>query len=162
MFFQEDFASFYESFIAQYANSMYTSHIFQNQEETRAAAKNEMIRLFPDGLETKGQYLFKMKRDEEEIGVLWYAEKRSSDATTAWLCDIYVNPSFRRMGYAKAAIVKMETHLKSLGKTRVGMSVFATTPFAKDLYESLGYVVVKTVFSPDSKEILRYDLSKSL
>lgn len=66
------------------------------------------------------------------------------------------------MGYAKAAITKMEMHVKSLGILRIGLNVFSTAPFAKDLYESLGYVVDKTILTPDSKEIARWELSRNL
>lgn len=162
---QQEFTNFYEGFTAQYADTIFKTNTFKDLEEANTAAKAQMSAILPEGLATKGQYLLKIKRNQEDVGILWYAEKRAgpdNNEGTAWLRWIYVDPMFRRMGYAKAAVTKMEMHLKSLGIPCIGLNVFSTTPFAKDLYESLGYVVDKIVLNPDSKEIVRYELSKNL
>ena len=157
-FSEEDFVNFYKEFVPEYADVMYRAHMFDDEQKANIAANTQMSSLFPVGLATKGQFLLKIQSHQEAVGYLWYAEKEN----TAWLCYIYVKPLFRNMGYAKASIIKMETHLRSLGITRVGMNVFAINPHAKKLYEALGYSVVHTILTPDQQEVIRYELSKDL
>jgi ribosomal protein S18 acetylase RimI-like enzyme len=160
-FTKEEFASFYEDFIPEYADAMLKAHMFQNEEEAARFAKTQMEHLFPGKTIPSGHHLLKIQSDESDVGYLWYADKRNSSSDAAWLCYIYVDPAFRNRGYATAAIAQMELNLKALGVSQVGMSVFSANPTLK-LYESLGYSIVQTFLTPDSKEILRYELFKTL
>lgn len=160
----KEFNCFYEDFIIEYADVMIKANMFQNRQEAINTAEIQMIAFFPKGLATKGQHLFKLKKDDLDLGILWYSETEVTNkhGITAWLCYIYIKPDLRRRGYAKAAIKKMEDHLKILGIQSVGLNIFSYNSSAKKLYESIGYEVVKTIQMPDSRETLRYELSKNL
>jgi ribosomal protein S18 acetylase RimI-like enzyme len=161
---REEFNCFYQDFIIEYANIMVKAKMFQDRQEAINTAKTQLLAFFPEGLATKGQHLFKLKQSAQHVGILWYSETEATNkhGMTAWLCYISIEPAFRRRGYAKAAIKKMEAHLKSLGIEWVGLNIFSYNSSAKQLYESLGYTVVKTILTVGSNEISRYELSKNL
>lgn len=159
---QKEFEIFYEGFTSDYAETMYKNRLFADREEAIVKAEAEMQLLFPQGLETKGQNCFKIKDEQFDVGFLWYSEKVDDLGTYIWLCYIYVEPEFRRRGYAKSALLEMEKEVRSTGISRIGLNVFSTTPFAKNFYESLGFGVKDTFFTPDSAQVARYEMWKSL
>jgi RimJ/RimL family protein N-acetyltransferase len=95
------------------------------------------------------------------VGLIYYSEPTRSKEC-AWLCHIYIEPDFRRQGYATAAITQMEMHLRSLGIKRVGLNVFAHNSSAKRLYEAMGYTVIQCTPQIHSPEIACYQLMKDL
>jgi ribosomal protein S18 acetylase RimI-like enzyme len=162
-FSQQDFVAFYQDFIPLYTETMLQAHMFKDRQEALTSAQTQMAALFPEGLESKGQHLLNITQNQENIGYLWYAEKLDSEhKETGRLCYVYITPPFRNRGYAKDSIQKTEVDLKSRGISRLGLNVFSTHSSAKKLYESLGYRVVRTFLTEDTKEAIRYEMSKDL
>jgi len=58
----------------------------------------------------------------------------------AWLYDITIDPDERGKGFGRAAMVALESELRSLGHVTVTLNVWGGNVIARDLYTSLGYV----------------------
>ena len=58
----------------------------------------------------------------------------------AWLYDITIDPDERGKGFGRAAMVALESELRSLGHVTVTLNVWGGNVIARGLYTSLGYV----------------------
>ena len=106
-FSEEEFMDYCQELIPFYANNLVKANLFNDYQEAFNKSRSTIEAFFPYGFTTKGQWLFQIKNGEQTIGKLWYSESRGNK-DTAWLCDIYIEPAFRRRGYATTAIAKME------------------------------------------------------
>lgn len=160
-FTEEVFAEYYQKLVSSFADSLLQSELFGSFPDAYHESQSISGKLLPDGLATQGQHLFQIRKANSNVGLLWYSET-SPFRDASWLCDIFIEPEHRRNGYASTAVFMMETHLKTLGVSRVGLNVFSHNPSALKLYASLGYDVVKAVFKPHSSEVAKYHLMKIL
>jgi ribosomal protein S18 acetylase RimI-like enzyme len=77
-------------------------------------------------------------RADVVVGYLWIGPKSDGD-NAWWVFDIEVHEHYRRRGFARRALELGHSEAKRLGATAIGLNVFAETPGAQKLYESLGY-----------------------
>jgi GNAT superfamily N-acetyltransferase len=64
-----------------------------------------------------------------------YARIITDEATFAWLCDVYVDPSVRGKGIGKALVGAVREHLRPHGLRRILLA----TQDAHGVYEQLGF-----------------------
>ena len=63
-------------------------------------------------------------------------------ANCIWILnDLFVDPSFRRRGLARALMNAAKAFAESTGAVRIGLMTAHTNTQAQSLYESLGYVM---------------------
>jgi len=93
----------------------------------------------PEGLNTMAHHFFSIFKDEQNVGMIWFAEDNSSQKTTAFIYDFVINETQRRKGFGKAALKAVEQELKTLGINTIGLHVFAHNKAARQLYEAVGY-----------------------
>jgi GNAT superfamily N-acetyltransferase len=67
-----------------------------------------------------------------------YARVVTDEATFAWLCDVYVDPSARGKGLGTALVAAVRGHLEPLGLRRILLA----THDAHGVYEKLGFKVL--------------------
>ena len=111
--------------------------------EATALARAEFEQLLPQGPATPNHHVYEIqdKSTGETVGFLWFAVVGASDARSAFIYNITVNQSFRRRGYAKAALLWLEQFAKAQGLASVRLNVFAHNPEARALYRTLGYEI---------------------
>ena len=97
----------------------------------------------PQGLHTPDNYLFEIKAEEngQTVGFIWFAVVENNGLRSAFVYDIEIRPEFRRQGHAEAAFKLLETCVKELGLSSIGLHVFAYNSGAQALYDKLGYDV---------------------
>ncbi|MET7473892.1 GNAT family N-acetyltransferase [Streptomyces sp. NPDC005648] len=71
-----------------------------------------------------------------------YARVVTDQATFAWLCDVYVDPSVRGKGVGTALVAAVRAHLEPFGMRRVMLA----TRDAHGVYEKVGF---KALAQPD-------------
>ena len=110
-----------------------------NWDEAEAVDKaaQEYENLLPDGEKTANQYLFTIRDEDHEVGIIWLA-KRSDEK--GFIYDIYIREENQGKGYGKKAMEEIEKEAKNLGLKSIGLHVFGHNAAARGLYEKIGYM----------------------
>lgn len=117
-------------------------------KEANEAAEHDFQRLLPDEILTQDNYFFVMKSAEEElIGHLWFCVRGALDNRKAFLCDIFIEETFRGLGFGKEAMRFLENEVKQMGLKEIGLHVFGFNETAIRLYQSLDYKTSDLVMS---------------
>ena len=123
----------------------YAADLASSGMDKSAAAKRaheDNAQLFPQGIDTPDQLIFKVVDDEEPVGWLWLALRSPrGEPDTGWVYDLEVDEAFRGRGYGRAAMQLAEEEARRHGLRRLGLNVFGHNPVASSLYISLGYEV---------------------
>ncbi|MBV8659090.1 MAG: GNAT family N-acetyltransferase [Burkholderiales bacterium] len=128
--------------IAQYAQSNVESGRWA-AETALARSKTELGRLLPQGLATPdNQLLTIVDETGEAVGVLWWAAVEQAGVRNPFIYEIRIHPRHRRQGHAKRALQALESIVRELGYTRLGLHVFAYNEGAQALYRALGFEVM--------------------
>ena len=95
---------------------------------------------FPNGILAKGNFLLKVRLDEENIGNVWLVEKGN-----AWfIYDIEIIETRRREGLGRKTMHLIEEFVRERDGVSINLSVFEFNQIAKKLYESEGFATVRT------------------
>ena len=108
-----------------------------SESEGLAKAWEETRQLLPAGLATPNHLFFSIRAGspEENVGAAWLA----LDPRGAFLYDLLTFESFRRKGYAEAAMRAIERVARDRGAPKISLHVFADNLAARKLYSKLGY-----------------------
>ncbi len=110
--------------------------------EAKAAA--DWARLLPDGPLTAGHTYFVAESGGRRVATLWLGELDDElDGALVWVFDIEVDADVRGRGYGRAVMVLAEQEVGAVGRSRIGLNVFARNVTAIALYTSLGYRVAR-------------------
>jgi len=116
--------------------------------EAEAAARETVAQMLPDGPATAGQLVrAAVAGDGTTVGWIWVSMPGFAVPDTAWICDIVVDPPYRRRGHAAAIIRAAEAELARLGAARIGLNVLGSNDTARRLYERLGFETLRQVRS---------------
>jgi len=147
---ESEFAEWKESAVVGYAADKVRAG---NDAEDGAIerSRKEFDSLLPDGPKTKGHHLFSVvdEKTRQKVGIIWYADPLAGRTNALWIYDIEIAPTLRGKGYGTAAMKLVEEKARELGKTRIGLHVFAHNPHALELYEKLGYKATNISMSKD-------------
>lgn len=102
-------------------------------------------RLVPDGKLTGPPQLWVIERETEVLGVIWYGIR--DGGSEAYVYDLLIWPAFRRRGYARAAMLLLEQHLRDAGVNVIALNVFSRNSAAQALYRSLDFQPRSTVLA---------------
>ncbi|MEC0303106.1 GNAT family N-acetyltransferase [Terribacillus saccharophilus] len=80
---------------------------------------------------------------KENVGIIWYNIQPERDRF--FIFHIYIHETFRRMGYASAALTLLEEVAKQEGIGTIALNVFANNAGAQHVYNQLGYETVSMV-----------------
>jgi RimJ/RimL family protein N-acetyltransferase len=135
-----EFAAWKERALADYAADKVRAG---NDVEDGAIerSKAEFDSDMPEGPNTKGHHFFTVvdERSNEKVGMVWYADASGPVTDMLWIYDIEIDAKRRGKGYGTAVMKLVEERARELGKSRVGLHVFAHNEGARRLYERLGY-----------------------
>jgi ribosomal protein S18 acetylase RimI-like enzyme len=87
--------------------------------------------------------VFDVWADDTVVGHLWLGPLPAG-STQWWVCDVEIDETHRRLGYARRALELGHDATRQRGATTIGLNVFGYNTGAKELYESLGYGVTAT------------------
>ena len=139
---QDAFASYREAAVRAYAQDNVAAGRWP-EEGAMARSADDFAESLPQGLQTPENHLFEI-RDAATggvVGALWFAVVVKHGIKSAFVYDFEVQPGHRRRGHGRAAFVALESLVKALGLSSIGLHVFGHNPQAQALYQSLGYGV---------------------
>lgn len=97
--------------------------------------------LLPQGPATPGHHLMLLQeQDGKQIGVLWYGEMLEEETTSAFLYDLWIDPPWRRRGFARQALKLLQEEIRRRGISSLSLNVFAHNEAAQALYREAGFV----------------------
>ncbi|MBN3554684.1 GNAT family N-acetyltransferase [Fictibacillus nanhaiensis] len=135
---EQEFQEYLAFMISDYANEITNNFnlTFQSAKEESEMMMND---LWKDGLLTEGQYLYNIldPKTHEKVGIVWYG--LVPDLNQAYVYHIFIDAIYRRKGYGKRTLEKLQSVLKQRGIASIGLSVFGKNEAAYQLYKKLGY-----------------------
>jgi len=137
---QEQFESYVQQRSESYAAECVQSR-FWKTERAVERAQNYIRTLLPLGTDTPNNQIVEIIESDQIVGVLWFVIHDQMGEPSIWVHHIEIYPEFRRRGYAKQALAKLEQVAKSNDIASIGLHVFAFNSEAQALYQSLGYSV---------------------
>ena len=139
---EEEFRAFLERDVKGYAEQNVKAG-YWSESQALEKSRQEHERLLPEGLASKDHYLLTIEEVEhgEKVGMVWLSVDRQSSVPFGFIFDLYIAEAFRRRGYARQAMLKLEEKARELGLKKLSLHVFAHDEEARALYEKLGYRV---------------------
>jgi RimJ/RimL family protein N-acetyltransferase len=136
----DQFAAFLERDTREYADEMVKAGFWSRASALRRS-QQEHRRLLRDGLHTRGHQFFTIEDAQtgQAVGVIWLNVRLESAEPLGYIYAIEVDEAFRRKGYAREAMLELETAARGQGLKQLGLHVFAHNEAARALYEKLGY-----------------------
>jgi ribosomal protein S18 acetylase RimI-like enzyme len=107
----------------------------------REAARTELAQRFPDGRATP-DHRFHNVVDATSgawAGEVWTVVETKGGKTHVWVDWIWIEPAFRRRGFATETLRRIEESAIREGAERIGLYVVLDNPEAFALYSKLGY-----------------------
>ncbi|MEZ8267666.1 GNAT family N-acetyltransferase [Vibrio cyclitrophicus] len=102
-------------------------------------ANQDLLRSFPNGLETNDHTLLCVESGSELVGYLWHSINAADKST--FIYDFFIFPNFRNNGYGKLAISVFESQLKSVGIEQIKLRVAYQNKRALKLYQEIGFAI---------------------
>ncbi|EDM67848.1 putative acetyltransferase [Moritella sp. PE36] len=108
-------------------------------------AEQDLIRSFPNGLETNEHDLLCLElksesgSESEVVGYLWHSVKVSDKST--FIYDFFIFSNQRNNGYGKLAIKALESQLQAIGIEQIKLRVAYQNQRALKLYQDVGFVI---------------------
>lgn len=107
------------------------------------AAKSEFNDIFPDGADSKDNYLYVVINEKgEKIGVIGY-QKSPFEENAAFVTENVIKEEYRGLGYGKSALVKLQEDAKEKGFAKMVLNCFKHTPVSFSMYEKNGFKVIE-------------------
>jgi ribosomal protein S18 acetylase RimI-like enzyme len=137
---ENEFSAYEGAEALEYAAENVLAGYWAEDEAIDRARRSHRL-LLPQGACTVGHHFCHVvdPRGGERVGAIWWFEDREGSTPRAFVYHIQVEPTWRRMGYASAALTEVETQARALGMLAVGLHVFAHNPEAVRVYERLGF-----------------------
>lgn len=106
------------------------------------ASRKQFAQLLPNGRETPDRHFANVIRPEgdQRVGETWYQVQEQGGKPRFWVDWLWIDPAYRRQGYATVTLLRLEAEAREQGADRVGLAVWFDNPGAIALYTKLGYV----------------------
>ena len=146
----EEYDAWYRWAVEDYAATHTASGEYAPQDAA-GMAREAFANLLPEGPGTAGHHLYTVTdaRNGEAVGVIWFAERRSTGVLQAFIYDIVIWQQHRGKGYGEAAMLAIEREVRALGLHRIGLHVFGHNNTAIRLYERTGYRTTNLLMAKD-------------
>lgn len=134
------FGAFAEASVAQYADDNVLACRWP-VADAPARARAEFDRLLPQGLATPGHFIYDIHDEalQQTVGFVWFAIVDAAGVRSGFVYHILIQPAFRGLGHAKAALDRVEAIAAAEGLATLSLHVFSFSTGAQALYRSLGY-----------------------
>jgi GNAT superfamily N-acetyltransferase len=130
------------------SNSHY--NLVENGRAHRELAEIEEELLNPD---TTSVFI---KLDDTYIGVMDYLLENPKDQCP-WMGLLMIHGDYQGFGFGTQAYALYESGMRERGLVRTRIGVIRENVKAKQFWESLGFLYIKTAFSENGKEIFIYE-----
>jgi RimJ/RimL family protein N-acetyltransferase len=115
-------------------------------EDAQRLSQEAFDQLLPGGRESAGHELRAMRNDAgENVGHAWFTIEEREQGRVVFIYDIEVYESFRRHGYARAALAEIDDYAREHDCIGVMLHVFGYNEAARNLYRSAGYVETNVI-----------------
>jgi len=129
-----------ETTIGEYAEEKLAAGNYPDDGSALERSRAEFDALLPNGLQTAEHELRTMADDEgRDVGYVWFTIEDRPQGRVVFIYDIAVDPAFRRLGHAQAALALVEDYAREHGCMGVSLHVFGTNTGARALYLKAGY-----------------------
>ena len=115
----------------------------------RSDAPQRAIELYAAQLESPNEVIFLAERGSEVVGILRCVHSAGSPllfpAQYGYISSVYVRPTERRTGVARAMLAEAEAWCRARGLTELRLHNAADNPGANEAWDSLGFEVVEVL-----------------
>lgn len=139
----QQFVAFRELSMRDYAAEKIQSGDW-SKEDAPELAEQSFQRYLPQGLETKGAYIYHMYRqgsNDEPLGHLWVNVDDAPAGKLAFIYDILIYEAFQNQGYGQQTMQALEQEMRQQQVQRIGLHVFGHNDRAVHVYQKSGYVI---------------------
>ena len=134
---EAEFALWNSKVWVSYRNELIRAGLSPEAADENVASN--IAQTMPDGVLAPDNFTFSVVHENAQVGVVWLAKR-----STEWfIYDIEIFEQFRGKGFGRATMKAIESHVRQLGGTEIGLSVFGFNSVAQKLYLSEGYEVVR-------------------
>lgn len=139
-----EYPAYCDYFIDDYSHEI-ADNYGHSMERAIELAEQDLIRSFPNGLETNEhdllciEYKSESTLESEVVGYLWHSIKVSEKST--FIYDFFIFSNQRNNGYGKLAIKALESQLQSIGIEQIKLRVAYQNQRALKLYQEVGFVI---------------------
>lgn len=153
------------NFLLNFSIKEYTKDLFNYGEakdlkRAEELSRKEIIRLVPKGVDTKDQFMYRAKEDDQTVGWLWY--QLVDEGKTGFLLYIFIEPEFRGTGLGKKLLQLFEEDVAKQGVSELVLYVFIDNKIAVDMYQKNGWFIVKEAGFYDATKSTRYKMTKKM
>jgi len=135
---QSEYPAYCDYFIDDYSREI-ADNYGHSMERAIELAKQDLLRCFPNGLETDEHELLCIESKSNLVGYLWHSVKVSEKST--FIYDFFIFTNSRNNGYGKLAITALESQLKSVGIEQIKLRVAYHNQRALKLYQDVGFAI---------------------
>jgi len=146
--------------IDDYGHDLFRYHEVMDPDRAMKVGADEIMPLVPQGVNTKNQFMYRVKDGDITVGWLWY--QLVDDGKTCFLLYIYTEKEHRGKGYGKAILKLYEDMAKKHGAQDLIFFVFQKNTPAVNLYKKTGYTILKESGFYEAKEHTRYKMFKKV
>jgi len=133
---EQEYQDYLGNAIENYANELKESGMVP-EDKALFVAKDTFANILPEGLNTKGNFLYNAFDQDTLIGFIWYCMRTPE---LAFIYDFFILEDHRKKGFGKQVMKACEEDAKTNGAKAIGLHVFGHNKAARALYESIGYV----------------------
>lgn len=138
-----EFKIFAKWSVKNYAENLIKSGDEKFRLKAMKAAKSEFHDIFPEGADSKDNYLYiVMNNDNVKIGVIGY-QKSPFEENAAFVTENVIKEEYRGKGYGKSAFIRIQEDAREKGFGKMVLNVFKHTPISYSMYEKNGFKVVE-------------------
>ena len=135
---EADYQTFLAQFIPVYAAEKVLAGNW-TKAESLEHSQQEMEKLLPQGIQTPGQFVYKLVNEgAEAVGLLWYGSPDNRPGE-AYIFQFEIYEPFRRRGYASQALSALGVQAKAQGFKRLALHVFGFNTAAREMYRKSGF-----------------------
>ncbi len=141
---EEEYLSFYRFSGQHHAEELVREErLFP--EEAKREAERELSEMLPDGLDTADNYLMVIENsaDGRRVGFIWFLFEIYQGKKQSFICDLMIEETERRKGYAAAALNEAERTAETNGCAESVLFVSNANIPARMLYSKCGYVFLR-------------------
>lgn len=143
-----DFQAYLRRAIPEYAHE-YVHTGNWHPDEAVGRARDQFMRIFPQGPHSPHQHLFTVWDADTQVGMLWYTLDETRRKKMAFLSDFFIMMEYQKRGYEDAALGLLESQLREQGVVRMEINLFAHNTQERVLYEKHGFGVVSLYLGKD-------------
>lgn len=133
-----EYSAYCDYFIDDYSREI-AENYGHSMDRAIELANQDLLRSFPNGLETNAHELLCIESDSKLVGYLWHSINTEEKST--FIYDFFIFSNSRNNGYGKLVITALESQLKSVGIEQIKLRVAYQNQRALKLYQEVGFVI---------------------